>query len=115
MKRTNRICIFLYGILCLVLMSALSLALYRDNMIEETPDGAVPQKAIQSNKKSEYQFVVVEESGNLVVYYLENKIKYLSTDIPTNRLPEDVQKQIKEGLNFVDEKSLYDFLENYSS
>ena len=115
MKRANRICLFLYGISCLILMSALSVELYRDNMVDVTPDKTVPQKVLPSNKKCEYEFVVVEESGNLVVYYMENKIKYLSTDISVNRLPEEVQQQIKNGLNFVDEKTLYDFLENYSS
>lgn len=115
MRKANRICIFLYGSLCLILLSVLSVELYRDNMVEETPDVMVPKNTIPSNKNSEYEFVVVEESGNLVVYYIDKRIKYLCTDISFGGLPSEVQEQIKKGLNFVDEKALYDFLENYSS
>lgn len=115
MKKAKRICIFLYGFFCFLVMSTLSLELYRDYRMEEPSDSVLPKTSVPSNKNSEYQFVVVEESGNLVIYYTDKKIKYLSTDIPMSNLPQEVQEKVKDGMNFVDEKSLYDFLENYSS
>ncbi len=115
MKKANRICIFLYGLLCIVTMGALSVEIYKDNTIEPIVQKEEPKKAVPSNVTKQYKYVVVEEADTLTVYYVKDHIKYLSTDISVSNLPKDLQEKVVEGIHFYDEKSLYDFLENYSS
>ena len=115
MKRTKGICIFLVLTLSAVILVSLSTELFQDKEKNELSQSDVTKKTLPSSQIKEYQFVVVEESGNLVVYYVNQKIKYLSTDIPISNLPQELQKKVKDGLNFENEKSLYDFREDYSS
>lgn len=115
MKRIKSICIFLYSFLCVLTLGSLSIQLYRDNCVEESPMPQAAPKVVPAGQNKEFRFVVVEESDVLVVYYVKNHVKYLGTDISVDTLPKDIQKEVKEGISFYDEKSLYDFLENYSS
>lgn len=115
MRNAKRICIFLYGMLCAVTLGALSLELYRDNMPPKTVAKEKQAEVIPTENIKQYKFVVVDEANHLVVYYVNRDIRYLATDIPVERLPEELRRKVKDGINFSDEKALYDFLENYSS
>lgn len=116
MKKANRICIFLYGLFCCLTMVFLTREIYRDHTEEPSAtQEESPQVAVPSNTTKQYKYVVVEEANTLTVYYVKDHIKYLSTDISVSNLPQDLQEKVAEGLQFIDEKSLYDFLENYSS
>ena len=72
MRKANRICIFLYGSLCLILLSVLSVELYRDNMVEETPDTVI---TLTTGKK-----IIVKESRQEV----KNLVKLYERDLFTN-------------------------------
>ncbi len=59
-------------------------------------------------------FLAVED--NYVVVYLEDKTTvYMDTDILLNELPDAVQQDVINWMYIPDEKSLYNFLESYSS
>ena len=79
MKRTKGICIFLVLTLSAVILVSLSTELFQDKEKNELSQSDVTKKTLPSSQIKEYQFVVVEESGNLVVYYVNQKIKYLLT------------------------------------
>lgn len=54
--------------------------------------------------------------GGMVVVYEDNQVQpYLVTDIRVEDLPINLQEKMKEKLEIADEKSLYDFLESYTS
>ncbi len=115
MKGTKRICIFLYGCMCLIVLGSLSDKLYREKHVMKLPDKNTTKQVLPSSNTKNNRFVVEEEGDFLVVYYISNHIKYLSTDISVSQLPAKIQENIKDGLEFENEKTLYDFLENYSS
>ena len=59
-------------------------------------------------------FLAVED--NYVVVYLEDKTTvYMNTDILLTELPDEVQQDVINWMYIPDEKSLYNFLESYSS
>ena len=49
------------------------------------------------------------------MFYSDKKTVYEYTDIDINSLPADVAADVISGMEVKDEKTLYDFLENYSS
>ena len=114
MKLANRICIFLYGFLCIITLGALSREIYLDNRTEKSTD-VQTKKVIESGSSKEYKYVVLEEENALVVYYVKDHTKYMTTGISFLEIPEDIQSEVQKGLNFYDEKSLFAFLEDYSS
>lgn len=61
------------------------------------------------------RFLVKEEYGYLVVYDKLTMKQYDETTIQIQDLPEELQAAVKEGLYFMNEESLYSFLESYSS
>lgn len=114
MKLANRICIFLYGFLCIITLGALSREIYLDNKLEENRE-LQSKKAVQSDVQKEYKYVVLEEENTLIVYYAKDHTRYMTTGISFSELPEKIQSEVQQGLNFYDEKSLFGFLEDYSS
>ena len=72
--------------------------------------------------RMDYRYVQPSESfylavtDNEVVVYLEDRSTiYINTGIPLEDLPESLQLQIMDMLFVLDEETLYDFLETYSS
>ncbi|MGN0242679.1 MAG: hypothetical protein ACI4CT_01315 [Lachnospiraceae bacterium] len=61
------------------------------------------------------QYRISADEGNVFVQIpgLDNRIE--NTNISLETLPEEEQKRIKTGSYFVDEATLYDFLETYTS
>ena len=62
-----------------------------------------------------YEYILLEEKGYVAVYHTDRKTLYASTDILVSKLPEQLQKEIREGKYISSEEQLYSFLENYSS
>ncbi len=92
--------------------------------IPEMNEKANPQ--IQEATQEELQFVegrvvklhgyyLKNLDGMVVVYEDDPEQPYLVTDIRVEDLPINLQEEIKDKLEIADEKSLYDFLESYTS
>ena len=60
-------------------------------------------------------YYLMEVNGSVVVYMSDKKTPYEYTDIKCDGLPSEMQEEIKNGKYMEDAKSLYGFLENYSS
>lgn len=61
------------------------------------------------------RYIVLEEDGYLTVYQSADHSVYEYTDIRYEDLAPQIRQEIKNGCVFPDEKSLFGFLENYSS
>ena len=59
--------------------------------------------------------MVLLEDDVIVVYEIVDWKKYLTTDITRDTLPDAVVEDLRDGIDFFNEKELYSFLENYSS
>lgn len=57
----------------------------------------------------------MEVNGYVVVYLSDKKTPYEYTDIKYDDLPAELRDEIRNGKYVEDAKSLYGFLENYSS
>lgn len=62
----------------------------------------------------ETRYYLVVEDGYLSVYQGKDTF-YAYTDIRYDELDEMTKEEIRKGLSFADERTLYDFLENHSS
>lgn len=62
-----------------------------------------------------YKYVIVEESDYLTVYFADRKTVYEYTDIRYSDLEDSLRQKIRKGYCIQDEKTLFGFLENYSS
>lgn len=60
-------------------------------------------------------FYIMVYDHNIVVMLEDRKTVFLSTQIKLSELPQDIQEDVMRGLFIPNEKSLYDFLENYTS
>lgn len=60
-------------------------------------------------------YYIKEADGYVIVYEADKKTPYEYTSILVEDLPENVQKQLKDGIKFTSLTQVYGFLENYSS
>lgn len=60
-------------------------------------------------------YYLMEVNGYVVVYLSDKKTPYEYTDIKCDGLPCEMQEEIRNGKYMEDAKTLYGFLENYSS
>lgn len=60
-------------------------------------------------------YYLMEVNGYVVVYLSDKKTPYEYTDIKYDDLPAELRDEIRNGKYIEDAKSLYGFLENYSS
>lgn len=67
------------------------------------------------NIQQPYVFLVSEQDGVLVVYEADGETVLFETNVRVQNLDAELQEKVKEGLPFVNEHDLYDFLESYSS
>lgn len=79
---------------------------------KEVKESAVTESL---NVVEPYEYILLEEKGYVAVYHTDKKTLYASTDIRVSELPDELQKEIKEGKYIGSEEQLYNFLENYSS
>ncbi|GFI42402.1 MAG: hypothetical protein HFG82_12935 [Dorea sp.] len=78
-----------------------------------TPDPATVAADGQALKEDCYY--LMEVNGYVVVYLSDKKTPYEYTDIKYDDLPAELRDEIRNGKYVEDAKSLYGFLENYSS
>ena len=70
---------------------------------------------IEDSKPNQAKFLIIEEDGYLVIYNQITSERFDNTSIYGKDLPERLQKELENGLYFLNEQELYEFLENYSS
>ncbi len=78
---------------------------------KEEEQSAAPSAA----KPVNYEFVLCEEEGYVIVYYADKETVYDTTDIRLEDLPANLQQEILEGKEMSSQRELYNFLESYSS
>jgi len=64
--------------------------------------------------KDDHSYFIKTENGNIVIYNKDNTV-YEYTDLEPEFLPEEVTKELIQGIYFQDQEDLYEFLETYSS
>ena len=60
-------------------------------------------------------FYLMAEKHTIIVYCDDQQTIYMKTSIQLDHLPEELQQKIIQGMFVEDEKTLYEFLESYSS
>lgn len=78
---------------------------------ESTQEMTTESMAVQQ----EYQFLILERNGMLVVYDKTGNTILLETGIQTKHLDAQTMDLLENGIPITDEGELYDFLESYSS
>lgn len=79
-----------------------------------SPDCVMLRKTYQPDENFNKYYIKLSK-GCITVFYSDKKTVYEYTDIDINSLPADVAADVISGMEVKDEKTLYDFLENYSS
>lgn len=129
MRKTNtkNICI-LFGIavVAAVISAAILVTDEKEEALPQEPKKTVvvrqeeeptPQEEAEqaSAAVSKAKYVIMQEGDYLTVYYGDYQTVYAYTDITFGELSDDLKEKVAAGYVFEDEKSLYDFLENYTS
>ncbi len=78
---------------------------------EQEPEAFVPVSAARVS----YAYMLREHNGRVAVYRQGSDEVYMETSILVESLPAEVYEELKDGIGFVDEAGLFDFLESYSS
>lgn len=60
-------------------------------------------------------YYIKEADGYVIVFESDQRTVYEYTSIVVSDLPENIQKQLEEGIKFTSLTQVYGFLENYSS
>lgn len=122
MKKTIGICFFVINILFLSGAMLLMSCSRKEEAKEPPTTLAVEAEETELKEfteimalKEPYIYIVKEQDGFLVVYQLDGMTVEFETNIRTSDLGEDVLDRLVDGIGFSDEKSLYSFLESYSS
>lgn len=79
------------------------------------PEPAPATVAADGQALKEDCYYLMEVNGYVVVYLSDKKTPYEYTDIKYDDLPAELRDEIRNGKYMEDAKSLYGFLENYSS
>ncbi len=119
MKRTNGICIF-FGV-CIVIIILFAVAMH-EHKSSESEENLEEERILLTQNETQPsvnaatpKFMVLLEDDVIVVYEIVDWKKYLTTDIARDTLPDAVVEDLRDGIDFFNEKELYSFLENYSS
>lgn len=122
MKKTISICHYLS---CILLLSTILFLIACSDKDEEAEPSATITVGSEETEMEEfteimalndpYMYIVKEQDGFLVVYQSDGTTVEFETNIRTADLEQDVLDRLKEGIGFSDEKTLYSFLESYSS
>lgn len=121
MKRQIRICVFLSIILIFLVFIFVGMRKTGRLPKKETKSSQInveteTNDAVEiSQEFTNYEYFIIEEHGRLTVYETNTDIIFLETAIETELLPEQIQKNLRNGIYFETEKDLFDFLESYSS
>lgn len=119
MKRTNGICIFFGVCIAIIILFTVAMLEHKSSESEENLEEErilLTQNETQpSVNAATPKFMVLLEDDVIVVYEIVDWKKYLTTDIARDTLPDAVVEDLRDGIDFFNEKELYSFLENYSS
>ena len=119
MKRTNGICIFFGVCIAIIILFTVAMLEHKSSESEENLEEErilLTQNETQpSVNATTPKFMVLLEDDVIVVYEIVDWKKYLTTDIARDTLPDAVVEDLRDGIDFFNEKELYSFLENYSS
>lgn len=75
----------------------------------------VIRKSIDNQKKSDYNYWIIDESGIIKVYKSDKKELYLDTGIESAGLEKEDRKKLRSGFYIEDIKALYNYLETITS
>lgn len=75
----------------------------------------VIRKSIDNQKKSDYNYWIIDESGIVKVYKSDKKELYLDTGIESAGLEKEDKKKLRSGFYIEDIKALYNYLETITS
>lgn len=123
MKQRLSICIF-FGIIFSVSiagLAAMELSLQKEqNRAQHLQEMAEvtekPEEIAESSLLVEpYKYILLEDEGRLYVYKPDRTTLYMETGILAANLPEQLKRELEDGICFVSEEELFDFLESYSS
>ena len=119
LNRTNGICIFFGVCIVIIILFAVAMLEHKSSESEENLEEErilLTQNETQpSVNAATPKFMVLLEDDVIVVYEIVDWKKYLTTDIARETLPDAVVEDLRDGIDFFNEKELYSFLENYSS
>ena len=119
MKRTNGICIFLGVCIAIIILFTVAMLEHKSSESEENLEEErillTQNETRPSVNAATPKFMVLLEDDVIVVYEIVDWKKYLTTDITRDTLPDAVVEDLRDGIDFFNEKELYSFLENYSS
>lgn len=110
-------------IVAAVVLAGLTL-LYEDSYtrteeryLSERTDEVKHEKTVQTEGTAVggAEYYLAEENGYVVVYLADRKTVFEKTSIQVSDLPEKLQEEIRKKKKIPDTKTLYGFLENYSS
>ena len=118
MKPKISICIFICIILLLIaILFAYTWHAGADNLETTEPELLVAstEDAVVTSADIYYTYIVREQDGWVVVCLPESEEVYMETGIRIEFLPDELKQQLSQGIGFVNEEQLLDFLESYSS
>lgn len=122
MKKTIGLCLFVGCILILSGVLLLTSCSDKDEAVDPPTTLAVESEETEMEEfteimalKDPYMYIVKDLDGFLVVYQSDGTTIEFETNIRTVDLAQDVLDRLNDGIGFSDEKSLYSFLESYSS
>lgn len=72
-------------------------------------------KLLEGYQTPEDGYYILESDGYVTVVMPDKKTVYEYTSIPVEDLPEEIQKELKDGKKMDSIGQVYGFLENYSS
>lgn len=84
-------------------------------MPEKETEAAETEQVLPVSQTVDYKYVIVEEGDYLTVYFADRTTVYEYTGIRYSDLEETLRQKIRKGYCIPDEKTLFGFLENYSS
>ena len=102
---------FFIGTLILIALFILAYRISYSRALDKQE--AKEQQMVQN--ELEICYYIKEADGYVIVYESDQKTPYEYTSIWVEDLPENVQKQLKDGIKFTSLTQVYGFLENYSS
>lgn len=125
MKKTIGICLFTVFLISGILVTFLVWNKRTDDVPNEVQGTErIAQEQTESTQEmvtesmtvqQEYQFLILEQNGMLVVYDKTGSTILLETGISTRHLDAQTMDLLEKGIPITDEGELYDFLESYSS
>lgn len=117
MKKQYSISFFAVSMMCVLLLS-FAYRMDYEHMKLEAKDKVAEEEhsmATEGNASKAEVYYLKELNGFVAVYLNDKKTVYEYTTIPLENLPQEVAKEIENGMPIASEESLYSFLEGYSS